>query len=99
MCVFTSYLSKATLYMSSSRSHSMTKAQLKSADRALQAALLRILDGNLSELARRCDVTPQAVQWWIVKGAVPAQRVVQVCNALDNEVTEHQLRPDVFRSQ
>jgi DNA-binding transcriptional regulator YdaS (Cro superfamily) len=76
----------------------MTNPQLREAVRAFNDALMTALDGNLSELARRCGVSPQAVQSWTVSGAIPARRVVQVCNALNNKVNDWQLRPDIFRS-
>ena len=82
----------------SSRSHAMTNKQLNYAYCRFSNALLEQLDNNLSELARRCGVRPQAVQSWTVTGAIPARRVVQVCNALNNAVEEHELRPDIFRS-
>lgn len=79
-------------------SHNLTPAQVKAASKTFEEALAKVLDGNLSELARRVGVSPQAVQAWTVGGVIPARRVVRVCAALDDEVFEHQLRPDIFRA-
>ena len=79
------------------RSHDMTPKQLRETAAAFRTAMQNVLDGNLSELARRCRVTPQAVQSWTASGAIPARRVAQVCNALNNHVSDYELRPDIFR--
>lgn len=36
--------------------------------------------GSQSELARRLNVTPQAVQSWVTQGYVPNSRVIEIKN-------------------
>lgn len=52
--------------------------------------------GSQAELARACGVRHQAVQKWIKKGRVPAERVLAVEKATQGRVTRYELRPDVF---
>lgn len=82
----------------SSLSHRMTLKQVHAAAKALDAAVNLSVDGNISELGRRCDVTSQAALNWVRSGVVPVQRVQEVCAALDGLVTAKELRPDVFTS-
>lgn len=59
-------------------------------------AVTRAIDlVGLAELARRCGVTYQAVRKW-EKGRIPAERCRSVAEATGLEVTEHDLRPDLF---
>jgi DNA-binding transcriptional regulator YdaS (Cro superfamily) len=63
--------------------------------RAVQAA------GGPSALARKLStiqkkrITPQAVHGWVVRGRVPFARVLDV-EALQGEVTRHELCPELF---
>lgn len=47
------------------------------------------------DLARRCNVTPQAVDGWKKKG-LPADKVLAVAKACDFALTPHELRPDLY---
>lgn len=49
--------------------------------------------GSQSELARKLELTPQAVQGWTKKG-LPAERVIQV--ERETGVSRHELRPDIY---
>lgn len=49
--------------------------------------------GGVAELARRLDVTSQAVSQW---DEVPAERVLPVERACNGEVTRYELRPDLY---
>jgi len=53
---------------------------------------------GLGQLATDCDVTYQAVQKWIRKKRVPAERARDIERATQGRVTRYQLRPDVFGS-
>lgn len=81
----------------SSGGHDMTPEQTRSAENTLRQAIDLMLDGNVSELARRCGVRPQAALAWLRKGVVPARRVPQVCAALEGCIDDWELRPDIFR--
>lgn len=50
--------------------------------------------GGAAELARRCGVSPQAVDKW--KRRVPPIRVRQIVQATNGEVAPHELRPDLY---
>jgi len=50
--------------------------------------------GGAAELARLCQVTPQAVDRW--KKRVPAERVLQIVRATNNAVTASELRADLY---
>jgi DNA-binding transcriptional regulator YdaS (Cro superfamily) len=52
--------------------------------------------GSQSELARRLNVTQQAVQQWVEAGTVPPRRCAEVAAIVENQVSLHQLNPDVF---
>lgn len=62
---------------------------MKAIDRAIKKA------GGPSALARKLDVSPQAVCNWSERG-VPPERVIDVETAVDGEVTRYELRPDIF---
>ncbi len=51
--------------------------------------------GNQHELAQLLKVSDEAVRKWRLK-RVPAERVLQIEKATKNEVTRHQLRPDLY---
>lgn len=76
--------------------HTMTADQVQTARKQLRFAIDRSMSGNLSELARRCRVTPQAVQSWVSRGVVPAARVMQVVAAVEGKIDAEVLRPDIF---
>ncbi|WP_069084305.1 transcriptional regulator [Pseudomonas sp. TCU-HL1] len=61
-----------------------------SAQRAADAA------GSQSALARLIGCTPQAVQRMCATGHVPAERVLQIEEAVGARVTRHELRPDLY---
>lgn len=54
--------------------------------------------GGLAATGRACDVTPQAVEYWIRTGRVPAKRLKDFIYALEKEGGEadpEQLNPYV----
>jgi DNA-binding transcriptional regulator YdaS (Cro superfamily) len=55
--------------------------------------------GSQSELARRLNVSPQAVQQWVSDGAIPIRRCVQIESVFHGEFTAKQLNPDFFTPQ
>lgn len=61
-------------------------------------AIRKVIDlvGGSSELARRCDVRAQAIQYWLKIGKVPAERVLQMEKMVKGEVSRHDLRPDIY---
>lgn len=63
------------------------------------AALERAIDfaGGMTPLARKINVTRQAVFHWRRKG-VPADRVVDIEGAVEGMVTRRELRPDLHES-
>jgi|TARA_R100001530_G_scaffold64077_3_gene46064 DNA-binding transcriptional regulator YdaS (Cro superfamily) len=58
---------------------------------ALERAIT--LAGSISNLARRINVTRQAIHQW---EKVPANRVLEVERAVDGAVTREELRPDLY---
>jgi DNA-binding transcriptional regulator YdaS (Cro superfamily) len=50
--------------------------------------------GGQSELARRLDIRQQSVYQWVVRGRVPAERVLDVERITG--VPRHQIRPDLY---
>ncbi|WP_049780588.1 Cro/CI family transcriptional regulator [Nitrosococcus halophilus] len=54
------------------------------------------LVGSQTALARSCGVRYQAVQKWIKKGRVPAERVLAIKRATNGRVTRYELRPDLY---
>lgn len=52
--------------------------------------------GGQSALARRIGVRPQAVQQWIARNHVPAERCLDVERATGGQITRHELRPDLY---
>lgn len=64
-----------------------------------QKAVLKIVKkmGSMAELARQLGVSRGSVNDW-VKGRrkIPARLVKKIVNLSDGELTEEDLRPDVF---
>lgn len=54
------------------------------------------LVGGQSKLAVALGITPQAVHQLVVKGHVPAERVLEIERATGGRVTRHELRPDLY---
>lgn len=67
-------------------------------------ALVRAIDaaGGLTELAKRMNVKPQVISNWRKRGAVPAERVIDIEKATIDpkngrpKVLRHDLRPDLY---
>lgn len=57
-----------------------------------------VKDVGLSEVARRVGESPQCVNNWIERGAVPIGKVATVEQALDGRVTKRDLRPKDWKS-
>lgn len=58
-------------------------------EKAIEAA------GGARKLAKAIGVTSMTISHWKTRG-VPAERAVQVENAVHGKVTRYQLRPDLF---
>ena len=52
--------------------------------------------GGESELARRVGISRQAVNLWVKKGRIPAERVPAVVQATHGIIKHHELRPDIY---
>lgn len=50
--------------------------------------------GNMSRLARACNIKPQSVRGWLLRGEIPVKRCKEVERATGIPVRE--LRPDYF---
>lgn len=50
--------------------------------------------GSQSALASAVGVRPQAVQKWVARGRVPAERVLRVAEVTG--IAPHDLRPDLY---
>lgn len=50
---------------------------------------------RMTRIGRR--VTQGAISQWLKKGRIPAERVPQIVKATNGEVTEADLRPDLFK--
>lgn len=61
---------------------------MRTIDRIIKAA------GSQSELARRLDITQQSVCEWVIRGRVPAERVLQIERVTG--VPRHLIRPDIY---
>ncbi len=54
------------------------------------------LAGGPTALAVCLGERQPTVSNWLARDRIPAERVEAVCLAIDNAVTPHELRPDVF---
>lgn len=61
---------------------------------AITQALEKV--GGQCAMARAIGVTQGAVWQWVVRGSVPADRVLAIYRATSGQVTPHQLRPDIY---
>jgi len=52
--------------------------------------------GTQAALANALGVTAQAVNQWVSKGRIPAERVLEIERATEGKVTRHDLRPDLY---
>lgn len=53
--------------------------------------------GNQNALARRLNISPQAVNQWVRGlGRITAERALEIEQATDGQVTRYELRPDLF---
>lgn len=50
--------------------------------------------GNMSNLARACNVKPQSVRGWVLRGEIPVKRCKDVEKATG--ISRRELRPDYF---
>lgn len=60
-------------------------------ERSLKKAL-KLIGGPVA-LSRILDITPQAISQW---KRAPVRHVLKIERATDEEVTRHQLRPDIY---
>lgn len=61
---------------------------MKSIQKAIDAA------GGVSQLAKLCKVSYQAVQKWQAAGRLPVERVLEVERL--THISRHELRPDIY---
>lgn len=54
------------------------------------------LAGGMGVVARRLEISKQAVWWWTHVGRVPADRVLELEQLCQGRVTRHELRPDLY---
>ena len=52
--------------------------------------------GSPAALADKLGVTRQAVENWIERGVVPAERLIEIERAVEGAVTRDKLRPDLY---
>lgn len=64
---------------------------------ALQRAIEVV--GTQVALAAAIGVTAQAVNQWLTKGRIPAERVLEIERATEGRVSRHDLRPDLYPRQ
>ncbi|EMM3426402.1 transcriptional regulator [Klebsiella aerogenes] len=50
-------------------------------------------------IAQGLGVTPQAVNQWFAKSAIPPRFVLKLCEFVGWGVTPHELRPDLYPSK
>lgn len=63
------------------------------ADMSIETAIE--IAGSQSELARRLGITLQRLSNWRSRG-IPFDQVIRVAQAVDFQVTPHQLNPDLY---
>lgn len=58
------------------------------------------LGGLLSQraISKELGITPQAVNQWFSKSAIPPRFVLQLCGLTDWKITPHEIRPDLYPS-
>lgn len=54
------------------------------------------LCSSQAELGRRIGRSQQNVAYWLKAKKVPAEIAIAIEDAVDGEVTRHELRPDIF---
>jgi DNA-binding transcriptional regulator YdaS (Cro superfamily) len=57
-------------------------------------AVMKAVNNNQSELARRLKITPQSVQSWVDKGEVPLSRVIEIEKVTG--VPRHVIAPSLY---
>jgi DNA-binding transcriptional regulator YdaS (Cro superfamily) len=73
-----------------------TLAQKIKEDQAKNLIKLIGYFGSQAKLAAHLDVTPQAVQGWILRGRISAKMAIQSELVTGNFLSREQLRPDVI---
>ena len=61
---------------------------MNSIERAVKAA------GGSHALAKRLEISRQAIEKWVAKGTIPAERVLEIEQITG--VSRHVLRPDLY---
>ena len=61
---------------------------------AIDRAIVQL--GSPAELAAVLGVRRQAVEQWMQRGTVPANRVLAVEEATRGKIKRHELRPDIY---
>lgn len=57
-------------------------------------AVMKAVNNNQSELARRLKITPQSVQSWVDKGEIPLSRVIEIETVTG--VPRHVVAPSLY---
>jgi len=63
---------------------------------------MRVLDrivanvGTKTELARRLGISYQAVVKWQRENKIPVERVLQIVELMNGEITPLEIRPDIY---
>jgi DNA-binding transcriptional regulator YdaS (Cro superfamily) len=52
--------------------------------------------GSQVKLAEKMQTRVGTVGIWVQRGIVPPERVIDVCAAINYQVTPHEIRPDIY---
>jgi DNA-binding transcriptional regulator YdaS (Cro superfamily) len=52
--------------------------------------------GSQTAVAAQLEISPQAVNQWLLAGQVPVNRVLDIEVLVGEKVTRYQLRPDIY---
>ena len=72
----------------------MDAEQRAIARKALKEAIS--LCGSQAKFAEGCEVTQQAVSYWLKSGVLPADKVVLAEQATGERIKRQRFRPDIF---
>lgn len=55
-----------------------------------------LVAGSQVKLAEKMGEKVGLIGIWVQRKMVPAERVIQVCRAIEYKVTPHEIRPDIY---
>ncbi|WP_083773321.1 YdaS family helix-turn-helix protein [Methylovorus glucosotrophus] len=61
--------------------------------------VISLIEGGRPALAAALDISEQAIHKWVKSGRIPTERVRDVEELINFQITRYEMRPDIYGTQ